>query len=176
MRLPKLARIYTVLRVFLLRLRGKKITIGKNSVISRKADLHIIEPLSIGCDCYIGCYSCLDTSGAEITIGDKTTMGRYCMIHGGAVLKDKIRIASHVCIIPGDHKYKDKNICIKDQGVIRGGVVVESDVWIGAQVSLLSGALIGKGCVVGAGAVVKGRLDEYGVYAGIPAKRISQRA
>ncbi|MCR4922831.1 MAG: CatB-related O-acetyltransferase [Lachnospiraceae bacterium] len=57
------------------------------------------------------------------------------------------------------------------------GIQVEigNDVWIGNDVSILEGARIGDGAVVGAKALVKGELEAYGIYAGIPAKKIGER-
>jgi acetyltransferase-like isoleucine patch superfamily enzyme len=40
---------------------------------------------------------------------------------------------------------------------------------------LLDGAIVGEGCVVGAHSLVNGTLDAYGVYVGIPAKRVAER-
>lgn len=170
-----LARLHTLARVYLLRIAGKKVNLGKNSIISRKADLVLKKSLTIGDNCYIGSYTCLDTSSGEINIGDQTTIGRFCMIHGGTNLKDRIRLASHICVVPNDHLYKDKKIYIKNQGVVQKDIYIDSDVWIGAQATILAGSYIKEGCVIGASSLVKGNLDPYGVYVGIPAKKISQR-
>lgn len=54
-------------------------------------------------------------------------------------------------------------------------VVVESDVWIGRNVTLLSGVTIGRGCTVAACAVVTKSMPPYCVVAGIPAKPIKRK-
>lgn len=51
-------------------------------------------------------------------------------------------------------------------------VVVEEDVWIGCNVTLLSGVTIGRGTTVAAGAVVSKSMPPYCVCGGIPAKFI----
>ncbi|MBQ8451151.1 MAG: acyltransferase [Bacteroidaceae bacterium] len=51
-------------------------------------------------------------------------------------------------------------------------VVVEEDVWIGMNVVLLSGAVIGRGSTVAAGSVVTKSLPPYCVAGGVPAKPI----
>ena len=53
-----------------------------------------------------------------------------------------------------------------------GKIVIEDDVWIGANVTILSGVTVGKCTVIGAGSVVLHDLDSYSVYAGVPAKKI----
>lgn len=51
-------------------------------------------------------------------------------------------------------------------------IIVEEDVWIGINVILLSGARIGRGAIIGAGAVVREFIPPYAVVIGNPAKVI----
>jgi acetyltransferase-like isoleucine patch superfamily enzyme len=51
-------------------------------------------------------------------------------------------------------------------------VVIGSDVWIGAKVTVLRGARIGPGAVIGANAVVSGEVPARSVCAGVPARVI----
>lgn len=53
-----------------------------------------------------------------------------------------------------------------------GDVIVEEDVWMGFNVTLLSGIIVGRGCTVAAGSVVTRSLPPYCVAAGVPAKFI----
>lgn len=46
--------------------------------------------------------------------------------------------------------------------------------WIGANSMILPGTVIGKGCVIAAGSVVKGRCRQNAFYAGFPAKVIRE--
>lgn len=74
-------------------------------------------------------------------------------------------------------KYKDKNPEIIFQHFMpsRGGIKIDDDVWIGANTTVLDGAVIGKGVVIGANSLVKGNLKPYCVYAGNPLKQIGTR-
>ena len=54
-------------------------------------------------------------------------------------------------------------------------VIIEKDVWIGANVTILKGVTVAEGCVVGAGTVLTKSTHPYGVYVGVPGKRISER-
>ena len=51
-------------------------------------------------------------------------------------------------------------------------VIVEEDVWLGARVTLLAGAHIGRGAIIAAGAVVTGYVPAYSIWGGVPAKHI----
>lgn len=54
----------------------------------------------------------------------------------------------------------------------RKPVIVEEDVWIGARVTLLPGAHIGRGSIIAAGAVVTSSVPVYSIWGGVPAKHI----
>ena len=49
-------------------------------------------------------------------------------------------------------------------------VVVEEDVWIGSNVTLLGGSHIGRGCDIGSGSVIRGNVPPYAIVMGNPAK------
>ena len=49
-------------------------------------------------------------------------------------------------------------------------IIVEEDVWIGANVTLLAGSHIGRGVSIGAGTVVRNEVPPYSVVVGNPAK------
>lgn len=57
-------------------------------------------------------------------------------------------------------------------GSIIKPVVIGNNVFVGAKVVLLPGTTIGDNCIIGAGAVVKGKLKENSVYAGNPCRYI----
>lgn len=51
-------------------------------------------------------------------------------------------------------------------------IIVEDDVWIGANVTILPGVKIGKCAVIGAGSVVLNDIESYSIWAGVPARKI----
>jgi len=61
------------------------------------------------------------------------------------------------------------------QGVNRKGIVIEDDCWVGGNATFLDGCHLGRGCVVAAGAVVRGEIPPYSVIAGVPARVIRSR-
>ncbi len=113
----------------------------------------------------------------DITIGDSCSINPYCILygHGGLKIGDWVRIAAHTVIVPSNHNFSDVNRPIRLQGLTKLGVTIEDDVWIGANVTVLDGAHISTGCVIAAGAVVRGKTEPNGVYGGVPAKLIKVR-
>ena len=55
------------------------------------------------------------------------------------------------------------------------GVSIGNDVWVGSQVRIMAGVILGDGCVIGASSVVTGNCEPYGIYAGAPARLRKKR-
>lgn len=51
-------------------------------------------------------------------------------------------------------------------------IVIRDEAWVGANAVLLPGVTVGRCCVIGAGSVLTHDADDYGIYAGVPAKKI----
>lgn len=141
--------------------RGSKLTIGANSVIDSFVKIKFaggIANIEIGSACYINS-GCVLYSGNGIQIGNN------------------VLIAANCTLAPTNHAYHDVSKKICDQGFMpsKGGIIIEDDVWIGANSVILDGAYIPIGCIIGAGSLVKSRLEAYTVYAGNPLRRIRER-
>lgn len=88
----------------------------------------------------------------------------------------------NLCVCPGNHMAvkgmwkHDVTDAVKDEldkdGKYDRDIIVEEDVWIGINVTLLNGVHIGRGCIVGAGSVLSGAWPPYAVIAGNPARII----
>jgi acetyltransferase-like isoleucine patch superfamily enzyme len=61
------------------------------------------------------------------------------------------------------------------QGLTTAPITIEEDVWFGFDAIVLPGAVIRKGCVIGAGSVVTDEIPEYSIAAGVPARVIGSR-
>lgn len=54
-------------------------------------------------------------------------------------------------------------------------VIIGDDCRIGRRAIIMPGVEIAKGCIIGAGAVVTKNTQPYGIYGGVPAKRMKER-
>ena len=63
----------------------------------------------------------------------------------------------------------------KNEDDYDGTIIIENDVWIGANVIILPNVKIGEGCIVGAGSVVTKDLSKFSIYAGNPCKFLKKR-
>jgi virginiamycin A acetyltransferase len=112
-------------------------------------------------------------------------IGRNCSINSGVVMYigNGIKIGADVAIganttfAPTNHEFRSRDLPIREQRFLasRGGIVIEDDVWIGANCVLLDGTILRKGCVLGAGSLVRSELPAYSINYGQPAKTVGYR-
>ena len=142
-------------------IKGSKLVIGKNSAIDDFVKIKFtggIGDIVMGNNVYLNS-GCVLYSGNGITIGNNVLIGPNCSI------------------VPANHECSDKNKLILEQRFAKskGGIVIEDDVWLGATVTILDGAVIKKGAVIGANALVTGTIEEYSINVGSPTKCVGYR-
>ena len=115
--------------------------------------------------------------GGSLEIGVNTFVGPKCTFygHGGITIGSNTLIAMHTCIMSSNHTIPSQNDLIRFQPDILLPVDIGSDVWIGANCSILGGVTIGDGAVIGAGSVVTKDIPSYAIAVGQPAKVIRYR-
>lgn len=137
--------------------------------------------LSIGDNVYIDSFVKIRFVGGagDITIGTGAYINAGTVIYSGngVSIGNDVLIAANCTLAPVNHEHKDRSRRIVDQGFApsKGGIIIEDDVWIGAGTVILDGAVIERGCVVGAHSLVNGRLEAFSVSAGSPARVIGYR-
>lgn len=136
---------------------------GKNVHIAEKCDFKGIENIKVGEGTTIGPHALIWTTKAKVHIAEKVIIGPYLTVITG----------NHRTNIVGKYlaDVKDNEKQVQDDE----DVIIERDVWIGANVTILKGVNIAEGCIIAAGAVLPKSTEPYGVYAGVPAKKISTR-
>lgn len=134
---------------------------GKNVRFSAITSDITYSNISIGNDVYIGPNACLVATESKIYIGNKVLFG------------------PHVTIVGGDHRIFDVGMFIYDIKEKQPGddidVIIEDDVWIGTNVTILKGVRIGRGSVVAAGSVVVRDVQPYSIVGGVPSKVLKYR-
>ncbi|MFZ4287634.1 acyltransferase [Variovorax sp. HJSM1_2] len=115
----------------------------------------------------------------DLVIGAWTVINSGCVIYTGNGVKigNQVAIAANCTFAPVNHAYQEKDRPIREQGFLpsKGGIVIEDDVWIGANCVLLDGAVLRQGCVIAAGSVVRGEIGAYTVNAGQPLRVVGHR-
>lgn len=113
----------------------------------------------------------------RISIGNDVTLNEWVYLSGfgGLRIGDHVRIGHRVSIITSDHCHDDINIPICQQGLISAAVVIEDNVWIGCNVTILKGVRVCEGSIIAAGAVVTSDVPANAIFGGVPAKLIGFR-
>ena len=116
----------------------------------------------------------------KIEIGSDTTIQDGVKIIGEVKIGKSCIIAPNVFISSGTHTFRFAPArLIRDQESLTGEdsrkVQIDEDVWLGVNVVIMPGVRVGRGVIVGANSVVTKDLSPYSIYAGVPAKKISQR-
>lgn len=108
----------------------------------------------------------------KIRIGKGAIIGNDAMLDGrfGIHIGESVNLSSGVWIWTEQHDPNDP-----DFGTKKGRVTVGDRAWVSSRVTLLPGVTVGEGAVIAAGAVVVKDCEPYGIYGGIPAKKIGER-
>ena len=129
-----------------------EVLLSRNCVVIAKSG-HIVlrERVDVG-------FNCVFASAGGITIGASTIIAGNCFFGGGRYNHDKLELP------------------IMDQGVYtQGETVIGENSWVGAGAIILDGVKLGKGVIVGAGAVVIKDAPDYAVLVGAPARVVRIR-
>lgn len=131
---------------------GDGVIISRNCVIQGKTGpIRLDNKVDIGCGVIL-------SSGNGIFIGKSTLIAGNCYIGGGRYITDRT------------------DIPMMEQGLFsKGPVVIGDDVWLGAGATVLDGVKIGRGSIIGAGALVTKDIPDYSVAVGVPAKVVKTR-
>ena len=124
--------------------RGSNVILGTGSIICGGKNIYV------GNDVYIGPQALIYTTLAKVYIGNKVVIGPKVSIISGDHRTDVI--GSYMADVREKLPENDRDI------------IIEDDVWIGANVCIFKGVKIGKGSIIAGGAVVIKDIPNYSVY------------
>jgi len=158
--------------------------ISPTSKISSLCDLETSvkgSKLSIGENCMVDAFVKMKFSGGtgDIIIGDNCYINSGTVIYSGhgVVMGNWVLIAANCTLSASNHEFGSKDKTVYDQRfkASRGGIIIEDDVWIGANTVISDGAVLRKGAIIAACSFVNKEVESYGIYAGNPLKKIGER-
>lgn len=114
----------------------------------------------------------LHGSAKRLTVGERSFIGSNVnlALHEQIVIGNRVVINNNVQLLTGSHDTQDSA-----WQMIAMPIVIKDYAWVAYNAIILPGVTIGKGAVVGAGAVVSRDVPDYAVVVGSPAKIMGQR-
>lgn len=134
--------------------RGSRIVLGKGSVIDSFVK---VKPAG---------------GSGDLIVGERTVINSCCVLYtgNGIVIGNDVAIAANCVFAPVNHEFAIKDKLIREQRFrpSKGGIVIEDDVWVGAGSVILDGAILRRGCVIGAMSLVRGEIQSFSINVGSP--------
>ena len=158
----------------------ENIFIGEGTIVQDEVEIvnSGLGSICIGSNCIILSGAKILSYGGVVKIGNSCSLNPYSIIYGGEggiVIGNYVRIAAHCVLIPQNHNFERLDKPIFEQGVSSIGIVIDDDVWIGANVTILDNVHIGMGSVIGAGSVVTKNIPAFSLVVGNPGRVIRTR-
>lgn len=161
-----MSRLAAVLR----RLRTRILIAGKGRFLSCGRDLHVGKGTRLW-------------APRELVIGDCVYIGKYVHIECNARIGNYVLMANRVALLGRrDHDFRKVGVPVRMSPWLNSSpsaavdvVNIESDVWVGYGVIVLTGVTVGRGAVIAAGSVVLRDVPSYAIVAGNPAKVVGWR-
>ena len=123
-------------------------------------------------------YVIIRTYLSFVIIGENTQINPFVVIYGGSGVEigNNVMIAPLCMIASGNHDYLQVDIPMRFAGNLgTKKIIIEDDVWIGANSTITDGVKLSIGSVISAGSVVTKDTNPYDIVAGVPARRIGNR-
>jgi acetyltransferase-like isoleucine patch superfamily enzyme len=152
--------------------------LGANCVFETGVLVFHPETISLGENVYVGHYAILKGYFRNaMQIGDETWIGQQCFLHsaGGITIGARVGVGPGVRVITSTHAEEGRSVPVLFSRVETAPVIIEDDSDIGVGTVILPGVTIGRGAIVGAGAVVNRSIPPYAIAAGVPARVLRER-
>lgn len=152
---------------------------GENVLISKKVSIYSASEISIGNNVRIDDFCVLS---GNITLGSHIHISTYCALYGskGITLEDYTGLSPRTTIFSAMDDFSGDYLIgpIHDRKytkVTGGRVTICRFVQVGAGSIVFPNLIINEGSIVGAMSLVTKSLDSWGIFVGIPAKKIKNR-
>jgi acetyltransferase-like isoleucine patch superfamily enzyme len=155
---------------------GDNVVIDDNCLLDAKGDSN--EGITIGSGVFVGRNTILSCKNGDIVLGDRANLGFNCEVFSASrvAIGADVLLAAYCYVVGGDHDFSDTSKPVLAGARHSKGVVVGDGVWMGSGAKILDGVTLGAQAIIGAQAVVREDVPEFGIAAGVPARLIGTRA
>jgi acetyltransferase-like isoleucine patch superfamily enzyme len=155
---------------------GDQVTIDDNCVLDGRGSGR--EGFRLGDGVVIGRNSMLLAKAGSLVLGPRTSLGANCVVvsMSGIEIGEAVLFAGGCYLSAGAYPVHDRTAAVMDQDALsKGPIRIGGGAWIGTCAIILDGITVGRGAVVGAGAVVTKDVPDWAIVAGVPARQVGTR-
>lgn len=156
-------KISTAISIIWLKLRHSSIKTKGIHHIRKGTEIVILDggEISIGKGVSTHKRVTLSVVAGRLIIGDNTSFNRNSIIvcHDSIVIGRNCSFGPNLVIYDHDHVFDKTGF--KRSSYHTDSIIIEDNCWIGANVTILKGTIIGEGSVIGAGSIVKGNIPPH---------------
>lgn len=156
------------------RLSARGLRVGRNVEFVCPSKIELGEGVWFAGNAYVNAGG----PNGSVSIGERSHFDQFCVLYG----QGGLRIGSGCAFASGVTVYTQTNQAeaqlgkpVIEQPVLYAPVTIGDDVWVGARAVILPGVAVGPHAVIGAGAVVRDDVPEWGIVAGVPARLVRMR-
>ncbi len=119
----------------------------------------------------------------RITNPEKVSIGSHCDFNdgvfitggGGVTIGNYVGLGPDVKIWSVNHRFEDPDTPWMQQGWDKEPVIIEDDVWLGANCFVMPGVTIGRGAILSAGTILTKSVPAFAIVAGNPGRVVGWR-
>jgi len=138
--------------------------VGRTISLLADNDIHCGVGVKINVECL------LDSSRGPIHLDDNVILQFGCRIYGPCRIGKDCILSPGVTVMPIQHRFENPAVPINTQGGVEDEIILQKDVYVGANTTILKGVMIGEGAVIGACSLVNKNIPSKAVAYGTPAK------
>jgi acetyltransferase-like isoleucine patch superfamily enzyme len=156
--------------------RWYRTTLGPHSFIELSVKISNPANISLGQNSYISHGVIITNDNGILKMGDQCHIASGCVINcakGNLICGNNVAIGPNTCLICHSNYYSPKTLITETH--ISKNIIINENVFIGANATILPGITIGKNSIVGAGAVVTRDVPPNTIVGGVPAEKIKDR-
>ena len=142
---------------------GQQIAIGSHTLVLHRGWLSVETPA-------------WDRPAPVLRIGDRVGIRPFCTLSAAesVVIEDDVIIGAYSSVIDSNHTFAAGRPNVMHNPLETAPVRIGRGTWLAERVAVLSGADIGRCCIIGANSVVRGDIPDYSIAVGAPARVVGE--
>ncbi len=147
---------------------------GDSCIIAEMVNIINPQNLSVGDNVEFK-YGVHVEAGSTIKIGSNTHFAPFCVLYGPLSIGENCAFAAHCTFAAVGHGFAERDTPMVQQATTAEKIIIEDNVWFGANCTIVGGVRVGTGSIIGANSVVTKDVEPYSIMGGTPAKLIRKR-